>query len=131
MKDLASACSPQQRDVLCSGKTMFLFWCLPAFVFAIGFFVSPGLRTVLWTLSLVFMGILCILDASRCVRLHCCFTCSFFILSAVSSLGYGIGLLPFGRSGWNWIGNITIIGAIVLSSIPEFVLGRYRRGGSQ
>ena len=50
-----------------------------------------------------------------------------FILGAVTSLGYGIGLLPFGPSGWKWIGNITVIGAIVLSCLPELVLGRYRR----
>ena len=30
----------------------------------------------------------------------------FFILGAVASLGYGNGLLPFGPSGWKWIGNV-------------------------
>ena len=30
----------------------------------------------------------------------------FFILGAVASLGYSIGLLPFGPSGWKWIGNV-------------------------
>src|ERR1043166_1048793 len=126
MRDPPSACSPQQSDVLCSGTKMLAFWCLPAFVFAVGFFVSPGLRTVLWTLSLGFMGALCLLNASRCGRVHCYFTGPFFILTAAASLGYGIGLLPFGPSGWKWIGNVTIIGAIVLNSIPV-VLGRYRR----
>jgi hypothetical protein len=106
---------------------MFLFWCLPSFAFALGFFVSPGLKTVLWTLSLGFMGTVCLLNASRCGRIHCYFTGPFFVLGAVASLGYGIGLLPFGPSGWKWIGDITIIGAIVLSCIPELVLGRYRR----
>jgi hypothetical protein len=100
---------------------MFLFWCLPAFAFAFGFFVSPAMRTVLWTLSLGFMGTLCLLNASRCGRIHCYFTGPFFILGAVASL------LPFGTSGWKWIGNITIIGAIALSAIPEFAFGRYRR----
>ena len=127
MRDLPSACDPQQRDVLCSGRTMFLFCCLPACAFALGFFVSPGLRTVLWTLSLGFMGTLCLLNASRCGRVHCYFTGPFFILGAIASLGYGIGLLPFGPSGWKWIGNIMIIGAIVLTAIPECVFGRYRR----
>jgi hypothetical protein len=106
---------------------MCLFWCLPAFAFALGFFVSPVLRTVLWTLSLGFMGTLCLLNASRCGRIHCYFTGPFFILGAIASLGYGIGLLPFGATGWKWIGNITIVGAIALSTIPEFVFGRYRR----
>jgi hypothetical protein len=127
MKDLLSACGSEQRDVLCSGTKMFLFWCLPAFAFALGFFAWPAVRTVLWTLSLGFMGTLCLLNASRCGRIHCYFTGPFFILGAMASLGYGIGLLPFGPSGWKWIGNITIIGAIVLSAIPEFVFGRYRR----
>src|SRR4029077_1836758 len=127
MREIPSACGEQQRDLLCSGTKMFLFWCLPSFAFALGFFVSPGLRTVLWTLSLGFMGTLCLLNASRCGRIHCYFTGPFFILGAVTWLGYVIGLLPFGPSGWKWIGNITIIGAIVLSSIPELVLGRYRR----
>ena len=119
----------QRRDALCSGTKMFLFWCVPSFAFALGFFVSPGLKTVLWTLSLGFMGTVCLLNASRCGRIHCYFTGPFFIVGAVTSLGYGIGLLPFGPSGWKWIGDITIIGAIVLSCIPELVLGRYRRNG--
>src|SRR5215471_5893216 len=127
MRDLPSANGSQQRDVLCSGTKMFLFWCLPACVFGLGFFVPPALRTVLWTLSLGFMGTLCLVNASRCGRIHCYFTGPFFILGAIASLGYGIGLLPFGPSGWKWIGNITIIGAIVFSAIPEFVFGRYRR----
>jgi hypothetical protein len=63
------------------------------------------------------MGTLCLLNASRCGRIHCYFTGPFFILGAVTSLGYGIGLLPLGPSGWKWIRNITIIGAIVLSCI--------------
>ena len=85
---------------------MFLFWCLPAFAFAIGFAVSPAARTALWTLSLGFMGTICLLNASRCGRIHCYFTGPFFILGAIASLGYGIGLLPFGPSGWKWIGNV-------------------------
>lgn len=131
MREVPNPCDPQQHDVLCNGATMFLFWCLPAFAFAIGFFVSPGLRTVVWALSLGFIGALCLLNASWCGRVHCYFTGPLFILGAVASLGYGIGLLPFGTSGWKWIGNITIIGAIVLSFIPELVFGRYRRNGSE
>ena len=127
MSDMPGTCDPQQRDALCSGAKMFLFWCLPSFAFALGFFVSPGLKTVLWTLSLGFMGTVCLLNASRCGRIHCYFTGPFFIVGALASLGYGIGLLPFGPSGWKWIGDTTIIGAVVLSCIPELVLGRYRR----
>ena len=85
------------------------------------------LENGLWTLSLGFMGTICLMNASRCGRTHCYFTGPFLILGAVTSLGYGIGLLPFGPSGWKWIGDITIIGAIVLTCVPELFLGRYRR----
>src|SRR6266700_3473248 len=78
MRDMPSACGPQQRDLLCSGTRMFLFWCLPSFAFALGFFVSPGLKTVLWTLSLGFMGTVCLLNASRCCRIHCYFNGPYF-----------------------------------------------------
>ena len=73
MKNLSSACGPQERDVLCSGTKMVLFWCLPSFAFGLGFFVSPVWRTVLWTLSLGFVGTVCLLNASRCGRIHCYF----------------------------------------------------------
>jgi len=74
------------------------------------------------------MGAACLINASRCGRVHCRFTGPFFILSALTSLGYGLGLLPFGPSGWRWIGLGTIIGAIALTWVPELFLGRYRRG---
>ena len=81
---------------------------------------------VLWTASLVFMGAVCLVNASRCGRIHCLFTGPFFILGAIASLGFGLGLLPLGPSAWNWIGAITIVGAIALTCIPELVLGRCR-----
>jgi hypothetical protein len=76
------------------------------------------------------MGIACLLNASQCGRVHCRFTGPFFILGAAVCLGYGLGLLPFGPSGWKWIGWVTILGAIVLTCIPELILGRYRRNGT-
>jgi len=45
------------------------------------------------------MGIVRLLNASRCGRIHCYFTSPFFIVGAVTSLGYGLGLLPFGPPG--------------------------------
>ena len=81
-----TAARPVMRGTRCP------FWYLPSFAFALGFFVSPGLKTVLWTLSLGLMGTICLLNASRCGRIHCYFTGPFFILAAVTSLGYGTGL---------------------------------------
>jgi hypothetical protein len=76
------------------------------------------------------MGVACLLNALRCGRIHCLFTGPFFIIGAICSLGYGLGLLPLGPSGWKWIGDVTIIGAIALCCVPELVFGRYRRNES-
>ena len=122
----ANSCGPE-RDLLCGGLSACLLWCVPWFAFALGFFAPPGLKTVLWTTSLAFLGVACLVNASRCGRIHCLFTGPFFILGAVASLGYGLAFLPLGSSGWKWIGAVTIIGAVVLTCIPELVLGRYRR----
>ena len=115
------------RDLLCRGPSGFLLWCAPWLVFVLGFSVSPGLRTALWTTSFALMGAACLLNAARCGRVHCRYTGPFFILAAITSLAYGLGLLPLGPSGWKWIGAGTVIGALVLCCIPELFLGRYRR----
>jgi hypothetical protein len=122
----ANSCGPE-RDLLCGGLSACLLWCVPWFAFALGFFAPPGLKTVLWTTSLAFLGVACLVNASRFGRIHCLFTGPFFILGTVASLGYGLAFLPLGSSGWKWIGAVTIIGAVVLTCIPKLVLGRYRR----
>jgi hypothetical protein len=76
------------------------------------------------------MGVACLFNAFRCGRVHCRFTGPFFILGAFASLGYGLGLLPLGPSGWSWIGLGTIVGAIGLTCLPELFLGRYQQDES-
>jgi hypothetical protein len=41
-----------------------------------------------------------------------------------------LGCYRLGHQGWKWIGDITIIGAIVLTCIPELFLGRYWQKGA-
>jgi hypothetical protein len=123
----ASSTDGPQRDLLCKAPSAFLFWCVPLCAFALGFGAPIPLKTVLWATSLGFMGVMCLFNAFRCGRVHCLFTGPFFILSALVTVGYALGVLPFGPSGWKWIGTVTIIGAIALCCIPELILGRYRR----
>src|SRR5215831_3751865 len=113
-----------ERDLLCGGLSTCLLWCIPWFAFVLGFWAPPAFKMLLWTTSLAFLGVACLVNASRCGRVHCRFTGPFFILGALVSLGYGVGLLQLGTSGWQWIGAVTIVGAIVLTCIPELILGR-------
>jgi xanthine/uracil permease len=125
-----SSSGGSDRDLLCRGPSAFLLWCVPLCAFALGFGQAAGLRTILWSASLAVLGVACLINASRCGRVHCLFTGPFFILCAVASVAYGLGLLSLGPSGWKWIGVGTIVGALCLCCIPELFLGRYRQKAS-
>jgi hypothetical protein len=69
----------------------------------------------------------CLVNARRCGRMHCYFTGPFPILMGLASLSYGFGELPLGSSGWNWLGGVTLGGAVLLGFVPELLFGKYRR----
>jgi hypothetical protein len=48
---------------------------------------------------------------------------------AIVALLYGVGVIPLGTNGWNFIGGAVLIGALILCCLPEALLGRYRRAG--
>jgi len=72
------------------------------------------------------MGGACLANAGRGGRIHCYVTGPFFLLAALATLLYGVGLIPLGANGWNLIGMATLIGAIVLGCVPEPLFGKYR-----
>ena len=52
----------------------------------------------------------------------------FFLVMALVTLLYGLGLVPLGRSGWSLIGLTILVGGIALCCLPEMLVGRYRKG---
>jgi hypothetical protein len=78
--------------------------------------------------SLSIAGTACLINAFRCGRVHCYFTGPFYLLMAVLSLLYGIGVLQFGQFGWAWIGGTVVIVGPILSRVPEQIYGKYITG---
>jgi hypothetical protein len=117
-----------RSDILSKPLLSFLLYCLPVIaIVASGFEpVSRGWRTAIWTAALTVMGGACLANASRCGRIHCYVTGPFFLLAALATLLYGVGVIPLGANGWNLIGMAILIGAIVLGCVPELLLGKYR-----
>jgi hypothetical protein len=119
----------KSRDILASPwPSLVVFW-LPGIAIAVAGssgFSSPW-RTVVWTASLTIMGTACIANAFRCQRVHCYLTGPFFLLMALVTLVYGLGVVPLGRNGWNWIGLTILVGALALCCLPELFLGKYRK----
>lgn len=85
---------------------------------------------IVWPTILTFMGVMCLLNAHRCGRIHCYFTGPFFLVLAGVGLLYGIGVLPLGARGWSKLSLAFLIGSVALLYVPERTLGRYRHPSS-
>jgi uncharacterized membrane protein HdeD (DUF308 family) len=117
----------KSRDILASPPlALALFW-IPAIAIVVtgSSNFRDGWRTLVWTAALITMGTACITNAYRCRRVHCYITGPFFILMAVVTLLYGLGVTPLGRNGWNLIGLTILFGAICLCCLPELFFGKY------
>jgi hypothetical protein len=119
----------KSRDILSTPwLSLVVFW-LPAIAIVVA--GTSGLRsgwlTMVWTASLTIMGTACIANALRCGRVHCYLTGPFFLLMALITLLYGLGVVPLGGNGWNRIGLTILIGAIALCCLPELAWGKYRK----
>jgi hypothetical protein len=82
-------------------------------------------RAIGWTVGLVWLASLCLLNFARCRRVHCAFTGPFFLALAVVALLAGLKILAFGNNAWNLLGLIALLGGLALTFAPEFVWGRY------
>lgn len=118
-----------QRDLVQNSHSMFLLWGLPAAIILLTGCCAGGgwIVTISWTLSLVMMGIACLVNASGCGRMHCYFTGPFFLLMAGVSLLHGLQVFSLGPHGWLYIGAVLLAGGFLLYFVPEWVWGRYRR----
>ena len=128
------------RDVLSSRGATGLLYGLPSLVILasgvtirghlITFDLASPWRGAIWAVAMGVMAAACLVNALRCGRTHCYFTGPFFVLTALASLGYGLGALPLGPEGWNIIGMTTLVGALVLMWLPEAAFGKYRARGT-
>lgn len=89
-------------------------WGIPAAGMLAATLLEPGLRTLVWSAALTWMGGACVMNARRCGRTHCRFTGPFYLLMAGLVVAYAAGALPIGDHGWAVLGTATIIGSAVL-----------------
>src|SRR5215467_12706452 len=118
MKSDTTTC--ESRDILSSRRRVFVLYWFPAIAIVVAGapVISNGWRAVVWTIAFLTMSGACIANALRCGRVHCYITGPFFLLMALAALSYGIGILHLGRSGWNLLGLIALIGTFALWYLP-------------
>lgn len=121
--------SAQGRDLTCSRNSSLSFWIVPGILLVITAGMGGSVAAIAWPPLLVLMGAACVMNARRCGRLHCYLTGPFFLVLAVVALAYGLGSLPLGPHGWQWLSDSFLIGTCLLVCVPEWLFGRYLHRG--
>ncbi len=120
--------STGRRDWVSGGASYTIAWGLPSAALIAAIWAAPGLRAVVWTVALVWMGTACLVNARRCGRVHCRFTGPFFLVMAVVVALHGLGVIPLGPWGWAGIGIVIALGTAAIWILSERLWGRYRDG---
>ena len=121
LRDTSS--KPSGCGDLVRGRLAWLLWGLPGLAFVIGA-AWTGARVWLWIPALLVAGSACLVNASRCGRLHCFVTGPLFVLGALATLFEALGHEII---GWAWIFGAMIAGTIAAFGV-EALNGPYRRG---
>ena len=112
----------------CDGKDLarqkigILLWCLPTIALFAGLFLAT-LRPWIWIPAFLIMGIGCLMNASRCSRLHCYITGPIFLLAAIYVGLSAMSIVPI-RPG---IFLFSVLAIAMLACLAELPLGRYKR----
>lgn len=129
MKSDEAGC--ESRDILSDRLTTGIVYWLPivALIVSGSLGVATGWRALIWVVALTTMGVGCLVNAFRCRRVHCYLTGPFFLIIALTTALYGLGVVKLGERGWTMISLILLAGGLLLYYVPEAIVGRYRRSG--
>jgi CDP-diglyceride synthetase len=123
-------CPAPRNDLLGSRWATWLLWIGPWALIIGSSNTANTTHTILWTGCFALSGAACLVNARRCGRRHCFYTGPLFLLAALASLLQGMGILPLGLNGWNWILCFAIAGTLLACCGLEAWLGKYRTGCS-
>jgi len=110
----------------CWNPRFLVAWGIPVLAMVLSSSMQFGFAWI-WPLSLAWIGTACLLNGKRCGRTHCYITGPFFIALAAAAALHAAVIIDLGPRGWQYIGHTALIGALVLTCLPDMIFGRYRR----
>jgi hypothetical protein len=116
---------PNGGDWLNSTGTSFLAWWLPKLAIFLTIFVAISFRTLVWLITLLWMGTACILNARRCGRTHCRYTGPYYLAMILPVLALAFGPLSASTYTWVALALLILIGGWVIRWVTELKWGRY------
>lgn len=120
-----SITTESSKDWLASARTNLLAWWLPHGALIAGLFAAVPVRTAVWSIALVWMGIACILNAQRCGRTHCRYTGPYYLAMVIPVLALGLGVASAGIYTWIILGVLIVAGSKVIWWATERAWGKF------
>jgi hypothetical protein len=113
------------RDWLRSTRASLLAWWVPQAAIAAGLLLPVPVRTVVWSIALIWMGVACILNSRRCGRTHCRYTGPYYLamIAPVFLLAAGIGSAGF--YGWLILSIVILAGSRLIWWSTERAWGEF------
>ena len=111
------------RDWLASTSSNLLAWWVPHGAVLAGLFVPIPIRTVLWTVALLWMGTACILNSRRCGRTHCRYTGPYYLAMVLPLLA--LAVISSGIYGWIALGIVIVGGSKLIWWATEWKWGKF------
>jgi len=122
---MASEAVKTSRDWLRTPRTSALAWWIPHAALAAGLVAPVPLRAAIWTISLIWMGTACLLNAKRCGRTHCRYTGPYYLIMVGSVLALGFGIVSLNMLGWIVLGLLIVGGSKAIWWGTERAWGRF------
>src|SRR5260370_29396307 len=88
------------RDWMRRQRAQLLAWWIPEAAVLGGLFVPVPVRTVIWTIAIIWMGTACILNARGCGRTHCRYTGPYYLAMIAPVLVLAASSVSAGLYGW-------------------------------
>jgi hypothetical protein len=105
--------------------SFFLAWGVPTIAMITAIWLAVHAKTLIWAVSLIWMGGACLMNARRYSRTHCYFTGPFFLIMSVAVLLHGLAIVSFGSEGWKWLGITIAAGGGGLWFLTEKARGKF------
>jgi hypothetical protein len=86
-------------------------------------FLAVPVRAVVWTVTLIWMGSACILNARQCGRTHCRYTGPYYLTMIVPVIA--LGIISSGSYVWIALGVVIIGGSKLIWWATERARGKF------
>jgi hypothetical protein len=112
-------------DWLRSPRTNLLEWWIPQAALLAGLIIPVPVRTVIWIITLIWMGTACILNARRCGRTHCRYTGPYYLAMIAPVLVLASGMVSADLYGWLVLGALILGGSKIIWWTTELAWGTF------